>query len=128
MNGTRLNDKVISTENRRPGEEHPLRHGDHVILADAVTIQVALRKPEKAAGQRLAPQTSSLRIAPRTGMIKAKLNTSRLTSRDHTAVLLNTSKPEQEEYYCEALDAEFAILSQVKTEKTGFGSELGLGR
>lgn len=115
MNGTRLNDVVISSENRKPSEEHPLRHGDVIVLAEDIKLEVYLTEPEAIVGSRLhQSQTSPLKLAPRRGCLKARMQTPRLaTARDYVTAPLNTQRTEQEEYYADVIDAEFAALTQV---------------
>ena len=123
MNGTRLNDVVISCEHRRPSDEHPLRHGDVIAFAEDIKVEVALTKPELMPGaeqswHRHRSHTSLLRVAPRKGLINVQmpLETSRnITARDHQTSIPISYAPnaEQEEYYSSVLDAEFAVLTQV---------------
>lgn len=41
-NGTRLNDIIISFQNRQMSEEHPLRDGDTIVLAEDIQLRVQL--------------------------------------------------------------------------------------
>ena len=124
MNGTRLNDVVISSEHRRPSDEHALRHGDVIAFAEDIKVEVALTRPELMPGaeqswhRRRSNTASLLRVAPRKGLINVQmpLEISRnITARDHQTSIPISYAPnaEQVEYYSAVLDAEFAVLTQV---------------
>jgi len=115
MNGTRLNDSVISTDNRKPSNEFPLRHGDVVVLAEDIKIEVCLLDPI-CIPIISNKQPSLLRAAPRRGLVRATVAKSgEMTSRDGSTTARKVlSTTQQEEYYSEAIQAEFAVLTQVR--------------
>ncbi|GMH40280.1 hypothetical protein BSKO_08184 [Bryopsis sp. KO-2023] len=116
MNGTMLNDEVISLPDRKIGPDHALSYGDCITMANAVKIMVELHPPLTSTNRGLSDPRilSSLKVAPRSGsMNDPGLQVPASLLEPNSTLLSQRPRPEAIDLYFAGLQAEFAFVTQV---------------
>eukprot|EP00210_Caulerpa_lentillifera_P004047 g3860.t1 len=125
-NGTRLNDVIISFQNRQMSEEHPLRDGDILMLAEDIQVKVQLIEPGPVPTTPLRHHSSvthsRLRVSPRRGLLTAGGPGSSGLSTAGETEMVPVPKAARVEYFSECLMVEFAFLTQVGLDHMHSGS------